>query len=456
MSTKTIKVVFTPEHNFYLDGLSLESAKKIFDDTGVLLIDRYELFSNAANLLFHAYGPNIIIPEGVDSIGEHAFEGLPITSIKFPDSVKYIGESAFRNTNLTEVDLSGVIGISEYAFSKTPITSVKLSPNLYDLGPGAFSDTELQSVLVSSTPAPRTNEYYPPGYYVDEAFDKDTVVILDGIVTRDTAEQLLDTSGATLFIPEGVVGIDANAFAGMSVEKIILPDSLKAIGHSAFAGSQISEVVIPNSVSDIGEGAFAGTPLMNVDIGEAVRSIGDYAFAGTQITNIQLPGSLENIGEGAFAGTRFENGDFSQTKPVTEPEAEPETGAELETDIEVQAEPVLPDPVTEFDDSQIISEPVLLDPVFEFHDPLTGSEPIQFEGVLEPFDSLTNPNQVFAGTVSEFIEPDPFAFSGGEGMVIEPIDGLQGLSTDGPTEFSDEQLQADLVNSMAASTEVLA
>ena len=94
--------------------------------------------------------------------------------------------------------------------------------------------------------------------------------------------------------------------------------------------------------------------------------------------------------------------------------------------------------------------------VFEYHDPLTGSEPIQFEGVLEPFDSLTNPNQVFAGTVSEFIERDPFVLSGGEGMVIEPIDGLQGSSTDGLSEFSEEQLQADLVNSMAAPSEVLA
>ena len=138
----------------------------------------------------------------------------------------------------------------------------------------------------------------------------------------------------------------------------------------------------------------------------------------------------------------------------------------------ITLDPVLPDQVTEADDPQISSGPVLPDLVSEYHDPLTGLEPIQLEGVLEPFDSLTNPNQVFAGTVSEtieltaldlqggveetFIERDPFAISGIEGTVIEPIDGLQGLLTDGPAEFSEEQLQADLVNSMAASTEVLA
>jgi hypothetical protein len=138
------------------------------------------------------------------------------------------------------------------------------------------------------------------------------------------------------------------------------------------------------------------------------------------------------------------------------PEPETESEAEVETDIEVEAEPVLPDPVTEVDDPQIISEPVLPDPVFEFYDPLTGSEPTQFEGARETFDPLTNPNPISEGTVSEFIEPDAFGISGSAGTVIEPIDGLQGFSTDGFSESSEEQLQADLVNSMAAPSEVLA
>ena len=90
------------------------------------------------------------------------------------------------------------------------------------------------------------------------------------------------------------------------------------------------------------------------------------------------------------------------------------------------------------------------------HDPLTGSEPAMFEGARETFDPLTNPNPISEGTVSEFIEPVGSSISESAGTVIEPIDGLQGFVTDGSAEFSDEQLQADLVNSMAASTEVLA
>jgi len=427
--TKSSPQVFV---NYDFDH-SFDEAKEFFDKTGILIIPTSEIYSGYAYLLFEAYGSDIIIPEGIEYIGEHAFDGRPITSIKLPDSVTAIGEFAFRNTKLTEVDLSKVTEIYEFAFTKTPITSIKLSPDLYHIDPEVFSGTELQSVIVSSTPAPRTDQYYPPenyfsylSYDIDEAFDKDTVVILDGIVTRDTAEQLLDQSGTTVFIPEGVVGIDATAFAGMSVEKIILPDSLKTIGHSAFAGSQISEVVIPDSVADIGEGAFAGTPLVSVDLGKGIRSIGDYAFAGTQITNIRLPDSLKNIGEGAFTGTSLENVEV------------PQTG--IEVGVNAFPEPVLPDPVFEF------NEPMMM----------VNSETIQFDRVMEAFDPLTNPNPVLQSTVFETIEPYGFGISENAVTVIEPIDELQGFSTDLSSEFSEENLQADLVNSMTAPSEVLA
>ena len=449
-----------------------------------------------ADSLHYIQGANITIPDGVQFIEWGAFKGMNIESVVIPDSVTRIGHEAFENTNLK---------------------SVVIPSSVENVGKGAFASTNLENVILEGSPVlnehsfQRTPLTFIVGRYSDVGYgsrNPGIVFVEDGVLKREHIEEYFEIRNSSLShvvdsqfknpnapglsfdIPEGVEHIGANAFDGMSVEKIVLPDSLKTIGDSAFAGTQISEVVIPNGVYGIGEGAFAGTPLVNVDIGEGVRSIGDDAFADTQITNIQLPISLITIGEGAFAGTRFENGDFSQTKPDTEPEAEvkvepetePETeadiepepeGVELETDIEVEAEPVLPDPVTEFDDPQIISEPVLPDPVFKFVDPLTGSEPIQFEGVLEPFDSLTNPNQVFAGTVSEtieltaldlqggveetFIERDPFALSGGEEIwVIEPIDGLQGLLTDGPAEFSEEQLQTDLVNSMAAPSEVLA
>ena len=471
MTTKSPRVVLR-ENN----SLSLDETKQIYDETGVLIWDDWmdEFHSDHAKLLFHVYGPNVIIPGDVEGIASHAFDGLPITSIKMPSSVIWIGDFAFSNTKLTEVDLSNVVQIFKGAFQNSALTSVEISTKIEHLESNAFIGNDLQSVVAPSTQTARANRgstewEIPFCYKLDESFDNNTVLILDGIITRDIAEQLVGRSGSNLIIPEGVVGIDANAFAGMSVEKIILPDSLKTIGHSAFAGTQISEVAIPNSVVDIGEGAFAGTPLVSVDIGEGVRSIGDYAFAGTQITNIELPGSLESIGEGAFTGTSLENIEVPENVIEVGSNAFPDTTnpePALVNPVEMDApqadsdqgtsEPVLPDPVTEVDDTPIISEPVLPEPVFEVYDPLTGSEPIQFEGVLEPFDSLTNPNQVFVGTVSEFIERDPFALSGSAGTVIEPIDGLQGSSTDMSAEFSEEQLQADLVNSMAAPSEVLA
>ena len=53
------------------------------------------------------------------------------------------------------------------------------------------------------------------------------------------------------------------------------------------------------------------------------------------------------------------------------------------------------------------------------------------DAMFETYDPITNPNPVFEGTVSEFIEPNAFGTSGNAGTVIEPIDELQGISTMG-------------------------
>ncbi|MDB4678042.1 leucine-rich repeat domain-containing protein [Synechococcus sp. AH-551-A21] len=386
-----------------------------------------------AEVLFDIQGANITIPDGVQSIEWGAFQGMNIESVVISDGVTRIGHEAFEGTQLK---------------------SVVIPKTVDSVGKGAFAEiSTLESVIIEGNPVLQEHSFHRTpltfitGRYSDEEghgnHNPGIVFVEDGVLRREHIEKYFEirnsdlarfavgdlfkssnSPGLSFDIPEGVEHIAANAFAGMSVENVTLPDSLKTIGHSAFAGSQISEVVIPNSVSDIGEGAFAGTPLVSVDIGEGVRSIGDYAFAGTQITNIELPGSLESIGEGAFTGTSLEN--------IEVPENVIEVG------------------------SNAFPEPVLPDPVFEVYDSLTGSEPTQFEGARETFDPLTNPNPISEGTVSEFIEPDPFALSGGEGMVIETIDGLQGFSTDLSSESNEEQLQADLFNSMAAPSEVLA
>ena len=54
------------------------------------------------------------------------------------------------------------------------------------------------------------------------------------------------------------------------------------------------------------------------------------------------------------------------------------------------------------------------------------------------------------------MEPDSFGINGREGAAIELDNELQIFLTEGSAEFSDEKLQAELVNSMTAPSEFLA
>lgn len=89
-----------------------------------------------------------------------------------------------------------------------------------------------------------------------------------------------------------------------------------------------------------------------------------------------------------------------------------------------------------------------------FH--LPNSESIATGLCVETYDPLTNPDTALKNSVSEIMEPDSFGISGREGAAIELDNELQIFLTEGSAEFSDEKLQAELVNSMTAPSEFLA
>lgn len=53
----------------------------------------------------------IVLPEGLESIGRSAFKNVPLRKIVIPEKVSYIGESAFQATKLEEVIIHGNVKI---------------------------------------------------------------------------------------------------------------------------------------------------------------------------------------------------------------------------------------------------------------------------------------------------------------------------------------------------------
>lgn len=92
-----------------------------------------------------------------------------------------------------------------------------------------------------------------------------------------------------------VTAVNAHAFMnGWGIKSVTFGANIMGIDANAFFGCSISKVVIPQSVIMIGRGAFSGNPLESVTFenpGAAAPSlsIGTFAFTNTALTSFELP-----------------------------------------------------------------------------------------------------------------------------------------------------------------------
>ena len=180
------------------------------------------------------YIMNVVIEEGVTSVGKNAFNGVqPITEVELP-------------TSLTR--------IADYAFSGSLLSEVAIPKNVREIGVEAFSGCEyLKKMSIS---------------------DENNLVTIGDWAFVDCKK--LSFNGLTF--SENLRSVGNHAFLSCSVGNLKFEEGIESIGHGAFAGGLSNkELILPNTLKSIGSLAFDGV-FSKIVLGTGIENLSEMAF----------------------------------------------------------------------------------------------------------------------------------------------------------------------------------
>lgn len=204
------------------------------------------------------------IPSSVTKIGNSAFRGSSIISAKIPSSVKIIGDSAFREcANLSSVAVSnGVETIEQNAFRFCPqLTAITLPASIKEVSAAAFFQCQ---ALTTVTFAPGNTQVKMGDNMFSQCYYLMKVTLPKSIdrISKGMFQNCQTLAGVE--IPKGAESIDASAFASCyAFTTVIIPDSVTSIGTAAFTKCPLSKIYFTGTeeqwkrISKIGDTASA-------------------------------------------------------------------------------------------------------------------------------------------------------------------------------------------------------
>ena len=331
----------------------------------VTAIGRYGMAEN--------YSQDIILPDGLTSIGRRAFAMCEYTlAITVPESVTFIGEYAFNDQCNATLRVARGSYAAEYAEENGIPYTYDQNYKVFESEPWLYSVSDDGATIRGYSMADDDHyayykayselEDYDPGADAESPIDIEIPAQLGGkpVVALKFHGDPYSFSGSypswtanttiygSVTIPDTVTKIEGTLLSGIFFFNIIVspdhpvyesidgvlfdkaaktlvvypgtrsgayavPEGTERIGDGAFWGcKRITDVTLPSGLTEIGKEAFYGcVGLTDVNIPVGVTSIEDSAFALCEnLSSVILPDGLTNIGEYAFSWCKFSSIDI--------------------------------------------------------------------------------------------------------------------------------------------------
>ncbi len=185
--------------------------------------------------------------------------------------------------------IEGIEEIGEYAFDGVSLYDLHIPKSVTSAEQWAFSGcNNLKSITVD-----KDNPAYTSPVGSNVLLTKDGKTLIKGCPSS--------------IIPQGITKIGEEAFSRVNFTNscFYLPEGLKEIGHMAFYScTNLYQVIVPSSVEYISEHAFANCQDLNIAfLKGGGKILGPYAFAACKrLGIIRLPEGMTTIEHGAFYG----------------------------------------------------------------------------------------------------------------------------------------------------------
>ncbi len=325
VNLKESQIEATTKASWYKNGCSTEESYKDNNEActdAVYRNDRYceagasdeipnSAFTDKSSLV------NFVFPEKVTKISDGAFARTTLSgALIIPNDVVEIGVGAFSNTMVTSLQLPyNIVTLGGSAFSDSSISGTLLLPNsIKHIGGGCFCNCkgltgELQ--LPNNITRIEENTFYGCSGLSGDLIIPDGVTYIGGCAFMECR-----SLNGILILPQSLTEINSRgsywgAFSGCSFQgELRLPSGLKHIPEGCFYGCNFNSLYIPDGVVAIDNEAFWRCSRLSgvLEFPESLVSIGEQAFYGcSTLEGIILPSELGVIESNAFGGCYYIN-----------------------------------------------------------------------------------------------------------------------------------------------------